>query len=264
VTKTTLLVTVKAYPVVDAESMQKAVCVAGISEEQPRRWIRLFPLDFRGLGAAQKFKKYQLITLDLQKPRRDSRPESRIPIIDTIELGDTIGADAGTWRQRLDFVEPIMDESMCAIQRAQDETGQSLGAFEPMDVSDLRLSEGKPWSPGQDGILDQESLLGGTKRPKLEPPPIRAKYIYRCADPKCGGHEQHLIDWELGQLYRNLRDKGEGEEARHAKVRAKFLDELAGPEKRTIFLTGNMAKYPKSFLVLGLLWPKRTPQEELF
>ena len=40
---------VKAYPVVDARTRSEAVCVAGVSATTPRSWIRLFPLDFRGL-----------------------------------------------------------------------------------------------------------------------------------------------------------------------------------------------------------------------
>lgn len=104
----------------------------------------------------------------------------------------------------------------------------------------------------------------GNLQARLEPLPIKAKYRYKCADPACDGHHQSLLDWELGQLYRGLREKGETEEARRDKVREKFLDDLAGSDKDTIFLTGNMARHPKSFLILGVAYPKRTSQETLF
>lgn len=262
--KTSLLVVVKAYPVVDAGSRQEAVCVAGISVEEPRRWIRLFPLDFRGLPFSRRFSKYQIIDLELRPAMGDSRPESNTPNLDSIELGDSIGSDAGTWRRRLDFLEPVMDDSMCAIQRAQEETGQSLGAFVPEDISDLVVTAASAkFTAGQEGILDQGNIFDD-KRSRLEPLAVKAKYWYRCADTRCRGHSQSLIDWELGQLYRRLRSDGESEEDSQRKVREKFLDELAGSNRETIFLTGNMAKHPKSFLILGLAYPKRPPQDALF
>jgi hypothetical protein len=52
-----VLPVVKAYPVIDPVSQTEAVCVAGISMDAPHRWIRLFPLDYRGLIYASRFKK---------------------------------------------------------------------------------------------------------------------------------------------------------------------------------------------------------------
>lgn len=259
----TLLVTVKAYPVVDAASRSEAVCVAGITEDEPRNWIRLFPLDFRGLPFSRQFRKYQLITVELTRARNDPRPESYTPALDSIALGAFIESDRGTWRRRLDYVEPLMSDSMCAIQRAQRESGRSLGAFMPQEVDalDVRPSSTE-WSPGQAGVIDQASFFD-EKRERLEPLPIKARYRYRCKDRSCPGHEQSIVDWELGQLYRNLREKDESDAGCREKVRAKFLDDLTGPNVETIFLTGNMAKHQASFLILGVLYPKRQPQGSL-
>jgi hypothetical protein len=58
-----ILPVVKAYPVIDPVSQTEAVCVAGISMDAPHRWIRLFPLDYRGLMYAKRFKKYEVIDL---------------------------------------------------------------------------------------------------------------------------------------------------------------------------------------------------------
>src|SRR2546426_257715 len=58
VTKLDFWVVVKASPVMDASSMSEAVCVAGVPASEPRRWLRLFPLDFRSLPPDQRFKKY--------------------------------------------------------------------------------------------------------------------------------------------------------------------------------------------------------------
>jgi hypothetical protein len=45
VTELDLWAAVKAYPVMDASSMSEAVCVAGVSASEPRRRLRLFPLN---------------------------------------------------------------------------------------------------------------------------------------------------------------------------------------------------------------------------
>jgi hypothetical protein len=110
--------------------------------------------------------------------------------------------------------------------------------------------------------LNQQSLLGdraqdGSRAP-LEPLPIKAKYRYRCSDPKCSGkHEQSLIDWELGAFVRRRKAEGaEGEEL-FAAVRAKFLDQMYAPDRDTRFIVGSMLSHPASFLVVGLIWPKR-------
>jgi hypothetical protein len=91
-----VLPVVKAYPVIDPVSQTEAVCVAGISMEAPHRWIRLFPLDYRGLVYAQRFKKYEAIDLKASKSTKDSRPESFTPVLDSIVLGE-LWAPAEYW-----------------------------------------------------------------------------------------------------------------------------------------------------------------------
>ena len=54
----TVLVTVKAYPVIGRRTGE-SVCVAGarLDRGQPQ-WIRLFPVPFRSLGKERQFDKY--------------------------------------------------------------------------------------------------------------------------------------------------------------------------------------------------------------
>src|SRR6266700_3314182 len=96
-----VLPVVKAYPVIDPVSQTEAVCVAGISMNKPHAWIRLFPLDYRGLLYVKRFKKYEVIELEAHKSTKDSRPESFTPVLDSIVVGDSIDTDNGTWRRRL-------------------------------------------------------------------------------------------------------------------------------------------------------------------
>jgi hypothetical protein len=204
-----ILPVVKAYPVVDHVSFSEAVCVAGITVNAPRRWARLFPLDFRGLERARQFKKYEIISLEAKKPSKDSRPESYTPVLDSIEVGEHLGTDGGTWKRRLAYFDAVEDDSMCGIQARQLSARQSLGVFRPRRVDDLKVSLVPPgFEANQRAVIDQGSLLGdraGDVRNPLEPLPVKAKFQYTCGDDRCKGHEQSLIDWELGQLFRHLR-----------------------------------------------------------
>jgi hypothetical protein len=248
-----ILPVVKAYPVADHVSFSEAVCVAGITIDQPHRWVRLFPLDFRGLERVQQFRKYEVIELDTVRSRSDSRPESRAPILNSITVCEHVDTDGGTWRRRrrLPYFDAIEDDSMCAIQRRQQVDRQSLGVFRPADVADLTVTPAPPeFAESQRAVIDQGSLLGDRagdrRRAKLEPMPVKAKFKYRCADGSCPGHNQSLIDWELGQLVRNLRQKGDDEQTCLRKVREKFLG-YCSQEYDVRFITGSMLSKPRSF-----------------
>ena len=227
-------------------------------------WIRLFPLDFRGLERARRFKKYETIELDVVKSRDDPRPESYAPVLESIEVGDELDTDGKTWRRRLAYLEPVEGESMCALQ----DSNKTLGMFRPEEIRDLTVTLAEPgFEAKQQAIIDQASLFGDrtgdSGRPRLEPLPVKAKFDYRCADVRCRGHRQSFIDWELGALFRNLRDReGYDEVSCLNAVKDRFLG-LCGPRYETRFIAGSMLRYPKSFLILGLATPERGAQPEL-
>jgi hypothetical protein len=115
----------------------------------------------------------------------------------------------------------------------------------------------------QRAVTEQASLLGDragdARRNPLEPLPLKAKFRYRCGDASCSGHEQSFIDWELGALYRKLRDR-EGRDAAAClgEVRDHFLG-FCDSKHDTRFITGSMLSHPTSFLILGLVYPRRKP-----
>lgn len=262
-----VLPVVKAYPVIDPVSRSEAVCVAGISMETPHRWIRLFPLDYRGLVFAQRFKKYEAIELEARKSAKDPRPESFAPILDSIAVGEFIDTDHGTWRRRLQFFDAIEDQSMCEIQRRQKAERKSLGVFRPLEVNDLKIAAAdEGFVEAQQALLNQASLFGDragdSSRVPLDPLPVKAKFAYRCSDPACPGHEQSLIDWELGSLYRTLDKQGDDETTIHAKIRQKFFEQYCGDRYETRFITGSMLRHPGSFLILGLVHPRRAARAQ--
>lgn len=146
-----LLVNVKAYPAV-SEKYGEVVCVAGVRTDTPRpQWARLYPVAFRDLPFARRFKKYQHISLEASKHSSDKRPETFRPNLDTLEVNEAIGTNRA-WEERRRFVEPLVVDSMCAVLRKQEKDNTSLAAFRPAEVLDLLIDdEADDWNPPRQG-----------------------------------------------------------------------------------------------------------------
>lgn len=252
-TPISLVVTVKAYPNISRKHGE-VVCVAGIRTDTPSpRWVRLWPIEFRDLPFSQRFAKYQRITLRVRPSPKDPRPESVRPVTDSLQLGRRLGT-SGEWLRRRALVEPLVRGSMCDVLQQQRNDRTSLAAIRPGTVEDLIIDkEASDWAPNQLAVIGQGGLFDAPKSP-LKKIPYRFRYRYRCANRSCPGHTQSIIDWELGQAY--LSWKGT-EEERLRKIREKWLGELCGPSKDTIFFVGNMHLHPRNFLVLGVFWPPK-------
>ncbi len=249
-----LLVTVKAYPNI-SQKYGEVVCVAGVrTDVQPRRWVRLFPIAYRDLGFSERFKKYQYISLDAEPHSGDARPESMRPNTNSLNLGNLVDTRKG-WAVRRSIIEPLTIDSMCELQRRQAMDGTSLGVFRPAEVSEFTVETVEAdWDPDKQAVVDQPSLLMPTKN-GLERIPFRFRYRYRCSDPRCRGHHQSIIDWELSQAYRDWRGRY-GNQVLEM-LRHKWLDEMCGEKKDTAFFVGNQHQHPDAFLVLGVFWPPK-------
>jgi hypothetical protein len=245
-----VLVTVKAYPQVS--DVGESVCVAGIDLDESR-WIRLYPLPFRDLPSDRQFEKYSTIEVAVQNNRYDARPESVVPNIDTLSVVAP-PLPAGKWKRRRDAVLPLEQPSMCEIRRLQQRDGTSLGLFRPAELLEFihEEREARDWSPDKQMVIDQGRMLVPEKSP-LELIPYRFLYRYRCADARCTTHRQTIVDWEVAQAFRNFRALV-GERLALDQVREKF-ERVWASDRDTYLYTGNQAKHPQGFLVLGVFWP---------
>ncbi|MBX5474524.1 MAG: hypothetical protein IRZ20_05870 [Thermoleophilia bacterium] len=248
-----LLVTVKAYPAI-SQKYGEVVCVAGIRTDTPDpEWARLFPVPYRDMPFAQRFKKYQVISLEARKHSGDKRPETYRPTVATLTVGEFLDTK-NAWAKRRAFVEPLVVESMCEIRRRQQMDGTSLGAFRPAEVLDFVIDKNvEEWDDSKAGIAAQPSLFFPTKD-GLERIPFRFRYRYRCSTPGCREHTQSMIDWELAQSWRKWRELYD-ETTLLENLRKRFLETMCGPGKDTIFFVGNQHRRPTTFLVLGVFWP---------
>lgn len=256
-----LLVTVKAYPNL-SKRHGEVVCVAGLrrkAEGEGLAWTRLWPVQFRDMEVANRFRNWQWISLDAVRTSKDRRPESWLPFTDTISVGEKVSTQNATWRERLAMLEPTMVSSMCQAQEQQKQYGTSLAAFRPAEEMEVVVEPNTRWDAGQEARAGQASLLMPDKQP-LEWVPLRFKYRYRCQDNvTCPTHSQSVVDWGVLQLYRRSAREHGPEKAR-TDVVAK-LEEIAGPSKDTILIVGNQHQAPLGFMVIGLVYPKRGASE---
>ena len=120
---------VKAYPE-PSQRHGETVCVAGVGTDLDRpTWVRLWPIDFRGLPFDERFTKYAEVELDVLAATSDRRPESRRPIEGSIvSTGRVFSTDRG-WATRWPLIEPLLMPSMCELMRKQQLDRTSLGAF---------------------------------------------------------------------------------------------------------------------------------------
>lgn len=240
-------------------------CIAGL-DMKTSEWIRLYPVPFRTLEDAQKFRKYEPIRARVQRPRDDRRPESWRVDAESIEvIGHVLGPEHG-WKARRPIVEPAIGDSMCDVRKAQKEKGTSLQMFRPKEVLDLIIEDAEPDPEKGKQAEDwaaQGSLLGSTdlqlQRKALEQIPFRFLYRYQCSADDCPGHRQSIVDWEIVALYRSVREQENWRDL----IRAKWLDQMCGTDKDTAFIVGNQHQYLDGFLILGVWWPPRSDQLSL-
>jgi len=229
--------------------------------------VRIYPIPFRQLEENRQFRKYQVLRLEVRKPRNDPRTNTFRPRLDSIELVGKPISSRDSWRARKEWLLPWANDSMCEIQRERKKTGLSMGVFKPVEVIGITQEPVKTphWTKAEIAKLSQRDLFMTKEHNLLEKLPYTWRYRFTCSDPSCPGHHQGIIDWELGQLYRNLRRKRITDpDAVLAYVKRKFLDELCGPNRETYFFTGNMLKRPVTFLTLGVFWPPIEQQQTLF
>lgn len=256
--KIKVLITVKTYPVPSAK-YDELVCTAGVTEDGD--FIRLYPINFRELPYSRQYRKYQWIEVDAVKhSRQDVRKESYRPDCDSLRmLGDPIPTKAGDWSERARHALKKKARSVEELREWQEHDGTSLGVFQPRKVNDLIVTpDNEDWKPEFKAALQQARLFE-TRTVTLEPPrkvPFKFQYVFDCDDERCKGHRMMIEDWEVGALFWKLVDKGASHDEAAGKIRDKFLGELCGTDKDTHFFVGTVARHPKSWIVLGVFYPK--------
>ena len=260
-----VLIAVKTYPI-PSSRYDELVCTAGVTEEG--EFIRLYPINFRDLPYSQQYRKYQWIEVEAEKHAgRDFRKESYRPVSDIKLLGEPVPTKKGDWSERAQYVLLGRAKSMEDLRERQDQDNTSLGIFKPKIVHDLVITPDDPeWRASFLAELRQARLWEDWSKTK-EPPrklPFKFQYTFECDDQRCRHHTMMIEDWEVGALFWKLVDQGDSRGTAAEKVKQKFLNELCGPNRDTHLIVGTILAHPKSWVVIGVFYPKKDEQLRLF
>lgn len=248
-----VLITVKAYPN-PSKKYVETVCCAGIDLETGR-WIRLYPVPYRDLDTSKQFKKYTIIKVRCRKASDDTRVESHKIDSDSIEIVQWLDTK-NNWRQRRQIVLPTLSPSFCHIL-GECETGSSLGMFKPCDIEFSWKKSTLKNEAEREARYAQLSFFDKQKN-AIEDIPFDFYYHFKCAGvANCPGHKLSIIDWEIGQAYRDWRRTyGEGD-LLFTKIRQRWLDLMCAKTNDTFLYVGSMARFRNQFMVLGVFYPKK-------
>lgn len=263
--KLRILITVKTYPIPSAK-YDELVCTAGVTESGD--FIRLYPINFRELDYARKYRKYQWMEVSAEKHTgRDVRKESYRPDSASIRMkGEPLGTDGGSWTTRARYALAKSSESMEELHEKQKVDRTSLGVFKPRTINDLLIvRDSADWKPSFKAALQQQRLWDDRRATKQPPRkiPWKFQYQFQCEGNRCKGHQMMIEDWEVGALYWNTVDTGASPEEAADVVRGKFLDELCSSDRETHFFTGTVLEFG-TWVIVGVFWPKKSLQPGLF
>lgn len=83
-------------------------------------------------------------------------------------------------------------------------------------------------------------------------------YHFTCfGQANCPGHKLPIIDWEIGQAYRDWRYKYRQQEQLLQKIRQRWLDLICSEKNDVYFYVGNMKRFHDHFMVLGVFYPQK-------
>jgi hypothetical protein len=261
-----VLITVKTYPI-PSSKYDELVCTAGVTKSGD--FIRLYPINFRDLSPRQQYKKYQWIHVDATKHQGpDSRKESYRPILDSISLIGEPLSTSNNWAKRSKYVLAKASTSIEELKDKQAKDKTSLGIFRPKQIIDVAVSAADPdWKKGFKKELAQYRFWENRKasREPLRKVPFKFQYRFECDDSRCHrNHKMMIEDWEVGALYWKCVDAGATPEEAAQKVKHKFLDEICSSENDTYFYVGTVFAHPKSWVIVGAYYPKKSRYKDLW
>jgi hypothetical protein len=260
-----ILILCKTYPSPSGKNIETS-CVAGLDEDG--RLIRLFPVPFRLIDGAQRFKKWQWITARIDKATGDRRRESHKIFVDTIECDPTPISTARGWADRRTELEklPVFPD-FDALESARISDGTTLALVQPKSIVGLDITPERPdWTEDErEKLLRNEQQMGlfdstdARTLATLRKLPFGFYYRYQCeVEGAVRTYRHKIVDWEIGALYWNCRrDHGDAWEG---PFRKKLEEQL--PAADLMFLMGTIHRFPDQWLIVSVIYPpKRTPED---
>lgn len=245
---------VKAYPQ-PSQTYEETVCVAAVTEDGSRM-LRLYPIRYRKLPKEAQFDRFDLVEMRVETPRHDNRPESlhvEEDSIRVVELGASLKDES-----RVQLWKAHVAPSLKHLHQENRQHRRSLGIVRP-DAGSVRFFH-KPVGQGDEqdreiseSLVQQSSLFESALTPLK-----RSGLLFGYKFTSDGHPHTHVIhDWEVQAAYFNYR-KRYGEEAlsRLAEHYGEYI-----PTRNLHFILGTMKAHPTSFIIIGLLRSKVSPEQ---
>lgn len=271
--KERVLVTVKTYPTL-SRKYGETVCTAGVRDDGT--WVRIYPVPFRRLEEEQQYKKFDWLECRLIRNPSDPRPETFRPI-DENELRPVDHIDtAKNWRERRRIILKTarvfdrLDELITGAKALQ----ISLAVFKPTSVIDFVWEEDtRNWDREKlrqmRELYNQLDLFSDNSwRETFQViPKLPYNFSYRFQDATGKSSKLQILDWEIGELYRNCLRSTNGDEPRAlAKVRQKYFDEFLKTDLH--FFLGTTQQWhsvaPNPWVIIGVFPIPYENQLDLF
>ena len=254
-----ILVTVKAYPN-PSKKYVETVCCAGVDLSNSQL-VRLFPIPYRDLDGDKKFKKYSIIEAECAAPSDDKRPESFRVNADSIKVIAWFDTEKGTWQKRKEIVLKVPVKSMCQVCKEAEASDLSLGLIKPDNISFEWSKQSPTDRDARESCYAQLSFLDKAKD-AIEEIPFSFFYKFQCAGvADCPGHKLSIIDWEIGQAFRDSRSRYPEEKVLLEKIKERWLDIANTDKKDVYFYVGNLKRFRQTFMVLGVFYPPKNKFE---
>lgn len=228
----------------------ETVCCAAITPE--KKWKRLYPVRFRHLSGEAQFRRWEWIEFGYRQPTSDRRPESCHVFEDRITATGAVLEK----KRRFGFLESLIVPS----SRHAAESGASLALIRPKntrfrhrkkpDAIFEKEREAYAAASQQGSLLDQELA-------KFEPSPYEFVFVFEDED---GSHTWRCGDWETHAAFFRWR-KSYGEKSALERLAMTYNEDY--PKRGLVFATGNMARRPQTWQLLGVIRLDEGGQTEL-
>lgn len=275
-----VLVTVLTYPTPSNKYIE-TVCTAGITEDF--QWIRIYPLKLR-LIKGGKIHKFNWYDFDVEKresskdPRKESYHLNKDP--DCISKGSIDTKPKDGWAKRMDI---CVDKVGCytnygkllADSNTHKDGFISLATFKPTKILSFicEKKDIEELDKKKEDILrrskEQMSLFSEEELPEYweMAKSIPYKFKYEFEDDEGIKAKLSIEDWEVSMLYLNCIKNGKSESEALELVKQKYFIEFS--KKDIYFFMGTRNKehlknYPHPYSIIGVFYPPKGQQPELF
>ncbi len=259
-----ILIVVKTYPT-RSKKYHELVCTAGVDENG--NWYRIYPIPSKSLKEYEGLKKYTWIEAEITKDKSDNRPESYKINISSIKLLGHISTDKNwSYRKDIVFKTKIFNNLQEIIKLANSKNSLSLCTFKPkkylnvyfetQEIEKFSKKEIIAYKNANANLFEHQSTceVEFNAMPQL---PYRIKLEFEDINGKKS--KMNILDWEINQLYWNLKKVKKSEKEIKQGIKNKLFWMI---ESQDLYLfLGTMKQMhgwtDNPFTIIGLFYPPK-------